>query len=152
MRYVLLAFLALAACKSEEPLVFTPGPSDQVPASVTVAVTTNETSFGPDFSKMDWTLNLVDGKPVAYSATINLGVEGRVSGQAPCNRYSGSLKADGNSFVPGMIASTKMACENMAVEADFFKILAGVTTKEGGSGIMTLRGGGHELTFVQPIN
>ncbi len=144
MKYVILAVLALAACKPEALAVTQPLEGIGRP--------TDETSFGPDFSKMDWTLNLVDGKPVAYSATINLGVEGRVSGQAPCNRYSGSLKADGNSFVPGMIASTKMACENMAAEADFFKILAGITTKEGGSGLMTLRGGGHELTFVQPIN
>lgn len=145
MKYVILAVLLLSACKPEGPLAVTPPLGG-------MGRPTDETSFGPDFSKMDWTLDRVDGKPVAYSATLNLGVESKISGQAPCNSYSGSVKADGNSFVPGMIASTMMACENLAAEASFFKILAGITTKEGGSGLMILRGGGHELGFIQPIN
>jgi heat shock protein HslJ len=50
-----------------------------------------------------------------------------------------------------MIASTKMACEKLADEGNFFKLLAGMTSMYRGAGHMTLQGGGHELTFLQPI-
>lgn len=112
----------------------------------------DETTLAPDFSKMDWQLTEVDGKRPDWSATLNLGEPGKISGQAPCNRYFGPIARDGDSFTPGAIASTKMACLHMQGEAEFFALLGGVTKAEQMPGMLTLSGGGHVMRFVQPID
>ena len=152
MKYVILAVLALAACKPEMPAGVVPGPSDITPPAQITMVPNGETEVVTDFSKMDWTLALIDGKPVAYSATLNLGTKARISGQGPCNRYMADLKSDGKTFEPGLIAGTLMACENLADEGEFFTLLAGIKTMDRSTGQLILRGNGHEMTFLQPIN
>ena len=132
MNRLLLAVLALSAC------VTTGGAA--------------ETALAPDFSKMDWTLAEVDGKPPAYSATLNLGEAGRIVGQAPCNRYFAALTREGSRFVPGPIGATRMACLHMVGEVEYLALLAGITTAEQGPGTLILSGGGHEMRFVQPID
>lgn len=134
-----LAALMLAAC------VPAPGPTPGgEPPSIT--------DLAPDFSKMDWILSEVDGKPAPFSATINLGEPGRISGQAPCNRYFGPVARKSDSFVPGAIAATEMACLHLEGEGEFFAILSGITKAEQGPGMLILSGGGHQMRFVQPID
>lgn len=132
MKYMSLAALVLAACVQT-------GQAD-------------ETALAPDFSKMDWILSRVDGQPAGYTATLNLGDAGRITGQAPCNRYFADLTRDGDSFVLGAIGATRMACLQIAGEAAFFQTLQGVETAKLGPGLLTLTGGGHEMVFVQPID
>lgn len=132
MKYLPLAALALAACVQS-------GHAD-------------ETVLAPDFTKMDWMLMEVDGLRVDYTATLNLGDPGRITGQAPCNRYFAGLTRKGDSFTLGAIGATKMACLQVAGEDDFFKALQGVETASQGPGILTLSGGGHHMIFVQPID
>lgn len=114
--------------------------------------TANETTLAPDFSKMDWQLIEVDGKQPGWSATLNLGEPGMISGQAPCNRYFGPVARKGDSFVPGAIAATEMACLHLQGEAEFFALLSGITKAEQAPGLLTLSGGGHQMRFVQPID
>lgn len=132
MKRLLLAALALSAC-------VTTGGAD-------------ETALAPDVSRMDWTLTEVDGKTPAYSATLNLAEAGRIVGQAPCNRYFAALTREGNSFVPGPIGATRMACLHMVGEAEYLALLSGITTAAQGPGLLVLSGGGHEMRFVQPID
>lgn len=112
----------------------------------------DETALAPDFSKMDWILAAVDGKPPGYSATLNLGAPGRLSGQAPCNRYFANVTREGEVFRPGAIGATRMACPDLAGEAEFLGILGLVTKAEQGPGLLTLSGGGHQMRWVQPID
>lgn len=134
-----LAVLLLAAC------VLTPGPTPGgEPPSIT--------DLAPDFSKMDWQLTEVDGKPAPYSATLNLGEPGQISGQAPCNRYFGPVTHKGNSFKVGALAATEMACLHMQGEAEFFTLIAAMEKAERMPGMLTLSGGGHQMRFVQPID
>lgn len=112
----------------------------------------DETALAPDFTKMDWRLVEIDGARADWEATLNLGEPGRIFGQAPCNRYSAAVTREGNSFVPGAIAATRMACLHSEGEAEFFAILGGITTAEQGPGMLTLTGGGHEMRFIQPID
>lgn len=100
----------------------------------------------------DWSLTLVDGQPADYSAMLNLAESGRVSGQAPCNRYFADLTWDGAVFKLGAIGATKMACVQIAGEAEFFQTLQGIETAEMTAGTLTLSGAGHVMVFVQPIN
>ena len=139
MKYVLIAILALAGCVEN-------------PTGGEPAVTVDETTLAPDFSKMDWVLTMIDDKPAAFSATLNLGEAGRAVGQAPCNRYSAAVTREGTVFKFGPIAATRMACAQLKEEDTFFALLSKVTSAEGGYGFLTLKSGGHTLQFAQPID
>ena len=101
-----------------------------------------------DFTTQDWTLLSMDGADVAFDATINLGEPGRVSGQAPCNRYFGEAISDGASLKFGAMGATMMACENMQAESEFLAVLAAVDTVALEEGKLTLTGGDHTLVFA----
>ena len=49
-----------------------------------------------------WQLSTVDGKAPGWRATLDLGEAGRIAGQAPCNRFSGSLERSDEVFKPGV--------------------------------------------------
>lgn len=96
----------------------------------------------------EWVLHSVDGQAVEYSATLSLAEPGRLTGQAPCNRYFADVTRDGANFKPGMIGATRMACLQIKGEAEFFQTLQGVTQIEETAGKLTLAGAGHHMVFV----
>src|SRR3989338_5758254 len=55
----------------------------------------------------DWVLTHVDGAAVGYSATLSLSQAGRVTGQAPCNRYFADVVRGGGR--DGLCARAKVA-------------------------------------------
>ena len=59
-----------------------------------------------------WHIEEVGGRPVIdrSPATITFGADGRVSGNASCNRFTGDYEADGARMRLGDIATTKRAC------------------------------------------
>ncbi len=118
----------------------------------TLAFAASVQASGAETPLTDWSLILVDGQPAGYSATLNLGEPGRVTGQAPCNRYFADLTWNGAAFTLGAIGATKMACVQIAGEAGFFQTLQGIETAEMTAGTLTLSGGGHVMVFVQPLN
>ena len=103
------------------------------------------------FNTGDWILTDVDGKAVDYQATINLGESGKFSGQAPCNRYFGTLTVTGDAITLGAIGATRMMCLQVKGEAEYFNLLQGVDRIAAVEGEMVLTGAGHELRFMQPI-
>lgn len=50
--------------------------------------------------------------------------DGRISGTDGCNSFMGVATYKGNNIKTGAIASTKMACTNANVPADFYSILS----------------------------
>lgn len=58
--------------------------------------------------------------------TLVFDVEGKVSGNGSCNRYSGSVKLDDNFITFSNIASTRMMCPNIQGEQVFLEKLAKV--------------------------
>jgi heat shock protein HslJ len=98
----------------------------------------------------EWQLATVDGQAPGYGATLSLAEPGRVSGQAPCNRYFAELTRDGAGFVLGPIGATKMACDQMQGEAAFFAALGTVTAATEAPGVLELSGSGPILGFVPP--
>lgn len=64
--------------------------------------------------------------------TMEFAADGRVSGSAGCNRFSGSFKQDGQSLSFGPAAATRRMCVGpegvMAQEQQFLKALETVTT------------------------
>lgn len=98
---------------------------------------------------LPWRLVTVDGAEVAYAATIDLSQDGRISGQAPCNRYFADLTAELPEFRPGPMGATKMACADLAAEADYLALLGQMELAEVVEAELVLSGAGHRLVFVQ---
>ena len=109
----------------------------------------DEAAILPDKNAVDWLLLVMDGAPVDYSATLNLGKSSQVVGQGPCNRYFADLNRDGVMFKLGAIGATKMACLQMKGEAAFFAALQAVEFADQRPARLTLTGGGHEMVFEQ---
>lgn len=62
-------------------------------------------------SQKDWVAQTILGKPVIKPGSVTLSFgEGRVSGRASCNRYSGPVEYGKGRIKIGALISTKMAC------------------------------------------
>ena len=95
-----------------------------------------------------WTLTEVDGNPFDARATIRFGEDGKVSGQAPCNRYFSTQSAPYPWLELGPIGATKMACPNLAAESDYFDALAAMTLVEVTGDVMILSNeDGRKMVF-----
>lgn len=95
-----------------------------------------------------WTLTAIDGAEVTFTTTLDLTEPGKLTGKAPCNNYSGRLNAEGDSFIPGPILSTKMACDGMAEEAAYLQALQMVDSVALEGDKLTLTGE-QELVFTR---
>ena len=84
-----------------------------------------------DPSGREWVLVELDGEPALADVVVDLTVaDGQVSGNAGCNRYTGTADVEESSLTVGSeIASTMMACpdEIMAQETAYLTALASVT-------------------------
>ncbi|WP_429911350.1 META domain-containing protein [Glycocaulis sp.] len=76
-----------------------------------------------------WRVTHIAGEevPGPRAVTLEFDGEGRLSGQAPCNRYSASYQMTGEGVVLGQGVSTRMACAGdlMQLEATFLSIIQG---------------------------
>ncbi|WP_333821534.1 META domain-containing protein [Pinisolibacter sp.] len=59
-----------------------------------------------------WIATEIGGQPVArgVETTLDLDLDGNVSGHGGCNRYGGTASAEGDTIRFGMMQSTRMAC------------------------------------------
>ena len=70
------------------------------------------------------------GQPVNIQVTIAFPEEGKIVGQAPCNRYFTSQDAPLPWFNVGPIGATKMACPDLDLEQQYFETLMQVSLAE----------------------
>lgn len=98
-----------------------------------------------------WRLIALDGAPFAARATLTQPGPGRIAGQAPCNRYTGTLRAGPPGFAAGPFAVTRMFCEGaMEAEAAFLTALEAMTAAEVAGDRLLLTGpAGRSLTFLR---
>jgi heat shock protein HslJ/uncharacterized membrane protein len=77
-----------------------------------------------------WSIAGIDGAALAAGSQpmLTFSPDGSLSGQAPCNRFSGSYSLTGESLTLAPGATTRMACDEavMAAEREFLAALAGV--------------------------
>ncbi|MCO4847951.1 MAG: META domain-containing protein [Yoonia sp.] len=128
MKYLIaLAFIMTAACQADE--------------SVT-AFTDGVTTFA---------LQSIDGTAFASTATIDVSVAGKITGRGPCNRYFADQTAPYPWFSLGAIGSTRMACPDLAAEAQFFDALRTMTLVEILGGMLILSDDkGRQMLFQAP--
>lgn len=109
----------------------------------------DETLAAYGASETNWKLFEIDGKPFAARATLGFADQGALSGQAPCNRYSGEQSAPYPWFTAEKIVTTRMACADMAAEAAYFQALAAMTLSEVAGGMLILSNdSGGEMVFT----
>jgi heat shock protein HslJ len=121
-RAALLLFLAafLGACNATIPVE--PPPANDIPPPRPVVFKGLE---GGTWQVIDINgVRLSTTNPV----TLTFGADERVSGKAPCNRYSGESAISTNEIIFVAVVATKMACSNAISEQEeaFFEILNGV--------------------------
>lgn len=91
-------------------------------------------SGASEITGVEWVVEDIGGRAIVERArpTIMLDGDGNISGQAPCNRYTGSYELDGTAFSTGEIAVTRRACpEPIAVqEVEFLAILRSASELE----------------------
>lgn len=79
-----------------------------------------------------WRVVEFDGAPAPGRAAMTLNFEpgGRVSGQAPCNRYHAGYRIEADRVLFSSGASTRMFCgaEIMQIEQRFMELLGGGAT------------------------
>jgi heat shock protein HslJ len=93
----------------------------------------------------------INNAPFAARATISFAVDGMVTGNAPCNSYSGALTAALPRFATNGITSTEIGCDALADEAVFFTSLAAMTLAAVSERQVVLsNSAGDRMVFVQP--
>lgn len=120
----LLGVLALAGCKKDETL------------------------SGYGAAEATWELAELDGAPFQARATLTFPEEGKLAGQAPCNRYFADQMAPYPWFKSGPIGATRMACPEMDAEQVFFDSLGAMTLSEvSGDTLILSNDDGREMVF-----
>jgi heat shock protein HslJ len=77
-----------------------------------------------------YVLTHMDGRPVDVAFDMIASVEGRLSGQGPCNRWSVSQTADWPFVTLGAIQSTRMTCPDIVTETAILRHLPGMQRAE----------------------
>ena len=108
----------------------------------------DETLAAYGAAQANWRLVEIDGQPFAARATLGFADEGALSGQAPCNAYSGAQSAPYPWFTAENIVTTRMACADLAAETVYFEALAAMTLSEvAGETLILSNDAGREMVF-----
>lgn len=96
-----------------------------------------------------WQLSELDGTPFTARATIRFDKDGKVSGQAACNRYFTQQSAPYPWVEFGPIGSTKMACPDLEDETTYLGALAEMSLVEISGDVMILSNdAGRKMVFT----
>ncbi|MFT7595078.1 MAG: heat shock protein HslJ [Paracoccaceae bacterium] len=113
-----------------------------------IACKADETLAGYGAADRVWVLAELDGATFAAKATMQFPEPGKISGDAPCNRYSGAVTAPYPWFEAGNLAVTRMACPELAAESALFDALSGMTQSEvSGDTLILTNEAGREMVF-----
>ncbi|MBP7240659.1 META domain-containing protein [Amaricoccus sp.] len=122
MRAALTLALALAAC---------------------APVTSDEPAGGPAgwiLPGTEWRLVELNGEPYPARLTATLTEDGRIAGQGPCNLFNADYEGHWPDLTFRPIATTRMACPELAAETAAFAALAAVDHGENGADGLILTG------------
>lgn len=96
-----------------------------------------------------WTLTELNGEQFSAPATLSLLKAGKLTGQAPCNRYHASQGAPYPWFEIKSLAATRRVCPELLAEAAFLQALQTMSQAEVAGDTLILRNeDGHEMIFA----
>ncbi|QYK43174.1 MAG: META domain-containing protein [Paracoccaceae bacterium] len=100
-----------------------------------------------------WRLIALNGEgPPDVVVTLAFPEPGRLAGQGPCNRYSGSVTGTAPAFRAGPVMATRMACPALEFESRYFAALSQVDRIETDGVRMALTGPGTVLEYATPLD
>jgi len=100
-------------------------------------------------SDAEYQLTELDGTPFTATATISFPEAGKVTGQAPCNRYFADQSEAYPWFNVGAVRTTRMACPDLDTEAEFIAALRAMTLAEvAGETLILSNLDGRQMVFV----
>lgn len=147
--FVVLLTMAASCAKAPEQVagptvVAAPAPHDP-PAA------------GLELAGSEWVLETLAGEPRAAGlrSTVAFDSDGRITGDAACNRYFGSYAVDGDAIAVGHLGATQMACppEVMVEEDRFLDALGRANHASLREGLLVLRfgepGREHEMLLAR---
>ncbi len=109
-----------------------------------------------ELSGTTWRADDIDGRGVIdfLQSTITFDADGRVSGRAGCNRYTGTWTLDGARIEMGPFAATRMACPEavMDQESRFLEALDAVERIENRHGLLYLYAGEATRLRLSPYD
>ncbi len=101
--------------------------------------------------RTEYSLQTLNGMETTAALTLEVGTPGLVAGAGPCNRYSAAQTAPYPWFELGPIATTKRACPELAVEAEYLAALSRMTVAEAvGTTLILTNDAGEEMVFQSP--
>ncbi len=110
----------------------------------------DETVSGQTDGTDIWVLKTMNEISVTPLVTISFPEEGRIAGQAPCNRYFANQTVPLPWFEVKELGSTKMACPELAMEGRYFELLQKMTTAEiTGDTLILKSDNGQTLVYAQ---
>lgn len=108
----------------------------------------DETVAGYGGGDVTWALAELDGTAFEARATLGFPEEGRIEGEAPCNRYSGDQTAPYPWFRAEKIAATRRACPELDAEQAFLTALESMTLSEvAGDTLILSNDAGRQMVF-----
>lgn len=148
-----LSLFLLGACMNGK----SPAEEEQVEAARLSDIHQNQQKTPATVSKLDATqwersnpsMPLSTSKAITIQ-TLHFEPDGRLSGDAGCNKYMGDYTLNGEAFAVGTLAVTKMACLDNQVatdEAEYLRQLAKVTRLTWRGADLVLTGDDVELTY-----
>ena len=97
-----------------------------------------------------WRLTEMAGDPAPEGVTLDLTEQGQISGQAPCNRYSGPQSVPYPWFETGPLAVTRRACAALDAERRYLSLLQSMSLAEVAGDVLILSNeSGEELVFAR---
>ena len=95
-----------------------------------------------------WTLQSLDGRPFAATATMQFPGRGRIAGRAPCNAYGAAMDAPYPWFELDRLAVTRRGCPDLPEERRYFAALGSMSQAEVSGDVLILRSeAGGEMVF-----
>ena len=108
----------------------------------------DETLTGYGAADVEWQLQEIAGERFAARATLSFPEEGKLSGDAPCNSYTGRQTAPYPWFQATDIAVTRRACPDLPAETRFLQELGAMTLAEVvGDTLILSDDDGREMVF-----
>lgn len=111
----------------------------------------DETISGFTDADVEWQLVELNKVPFSARATINFPGQGRIAGQAPCNRYFGVQTVPYPWFQAQSIGATKMACADLNQEHIYFASLRAMTLIEVSGDTLNLSNDADQTMVFQAL-
>lgn len=112
------------------------------------AATADETITGYGALGKSYVVTEIDGAPFAARATLSFPAVGRIEGRAPCNTFFGAVTVPYPWIDIGPLATSRMACPDLAEETKFLSALQSMQVAEVNGDLLLLSVPGTDRSML----